>query len=93
MGAIVLVRAVNLISGYVLQKRLVMLHTRANKAAGLLLFLLPLALPFLDVNCAALPVCAAASFAAVQEGHFIRTGRDETGTPAAEPPARGGNRP
>ena len=25
----------------------------------------------------AIPVCAVATFAAVQEGHFIRTGRDE----------------
>jgi len=37
---------------------------------------LPLTLPGLDVRISGAVVCAAATFAAVQEGHFIRTGRD-----------------
>ena len=76
VGIIALARLVNIISGYVCRKKLVLLHTRANKLTGLLLFLLPLALRFLAISYVALPLCAVASFAAVQEGHFIRTGRD-----------------
>ncbi|MGN0784335.1 MAG: CDP-alcohol phosphatidyltransferase family protein [Candidatus Aphodomorpha sp.] len=74
-GIIVLVKAANVVSGYVRHKRAILLHTRANKLAGLVLFLLPLALGFADAVPAAIPACAVATFAAVQEGHFIRTGR------------------
>ncbi len=75
IGAIALARAANVVSGYVMQKRFVALHTPMNKAAGLLLFLLPLTLPFIELKYSAVPVCITAAFAAVQEGHFIRTGR------------------
>ena len=76
VGLIALLRLVNVVSGFVRRKKLVLLHTRANKLTGALLFLLPLSLGFLDISCTAVPLCALASFAAVQEGHFIRTGRD-----------------
>ena len=62
------------ISGYVMQKRFVALHTPMNKATGVLLFLLPLTLSLIELKYSAAPVCAVATFAAVQEGHFIRTG-------------------
>ena len=42
-------------------------HSNANKLTGLLLFLLPLTLPFADIRFSAALVCAAASFAAVQD--------------------------
>lgn len=76
VGLIALLRLVNILSGFVCRKKLVLLHTRANKLIGALLFLLPLSLGFLDISCTAVPLCALASFAAIQEGHFIRTGRD-----------------
>ena len=76
VGLIALLRLVNILSGFVCRKKLVLLHTRANKLTGALLFLLPLSLGFLDISCTAVPLCALASFAAIQEGHFIRTGRD-----------------
>ena len=76
VGLIALLRLVNVVSGFVRRKKLVLLHTRANKLTGALLFLLPLSLGFLDISCTAVPLCALASFAAIQEGHFIRTGRD-----------------
>ena len=60
----------------VIRKKLVLLHTGANKLTGALLFLLPLSLGFLNISYTAVPLCALASFAAIQEGHFIRTGRD-----------------
>ena len=75
IGVIALVKAVNIVSGYVMQKRFVAQHTPMNKAAGVLLFLLPLTLSLIEFKYSAVPACAAATFAAVQEGHFLRTGR------------------
>lgn len=48
-----------------------------NKVTGVLLFVLPLTFSIVPLKYSSLPVCAVATFAAVQEGHFIRTGRDE----------------
>ena len=76
VGLIALLRLVNILSGFVWRKKLVLLHTRANKLTGALLFLLPLSLGFLNIAYTAVPLCALASFAAIQEGHFIRIGRD-----------------
>jgi len=47
-----------------------------NKATGALLFLMPLTIPTVGLKCSAVVVCAAATFAAIQEGHFIRTERE-----------------
>ena len=76
VGLIALMRLLNILSGFVCRKKLVLLHTRANKLTGALLFLLPLSLGFLNIAYTAVPLCALASFAAIQEGHFIRTGRE-----------------
>lgn len=76
LAIIVLIRVMNLISGYVLRHRLVLLHTIANKATGLLLFLLPLTIQFFDIKYYAIPVCVIATFAAIQEGYYIRIRRD-----------------
>ena len=74
---IALIKAVNLHSGYILQKRFVAVHTVMNKVTGVLLFILPLTLPVVELRYSAPPVCAAATFAAIQEGHCIRTGKDD----------------
>ena len=66
---------INIVSGFIMQKRFVMLHTVMNKVTGLLLFVLPLTLPFVEIKYAAIPVCAVATFAAIQEGYFVRTGK------------------
>lgn len=75
IGLVALIKLVNLAFGCVVQKRFVAVHSRANRATGLLLFLLPLTLPFLDPSYTVPPVCVLATFAALQEGRFIRTGR------------------
>ena len=72
ISVIVLIRIVNIISGFVIQKRFVILHTVLNKLTGALLFLLPLTLQFVDLPYSAAIVCFIATFAAVQEGHYIR---------------------
>ena len=73
---IAVIKAVNIISGFVCQKKLVSEHTLMNKITGLLLFVLPLTLNYIDIKYSAAVVCAAASFAAIQEGHYIRTGKE-----------------
>ena len=76
IGIIALIKAVNIISGFAVQKKLVAVHSVMNKATGALLFLLPLTIRTVGLQYSATVVCAAATFAAVQEGHFIRTGRE-----------------
>ena len=73
---IVLIKMINMISGYVIQKSFVAIHTIMNKVTGILLFILPLTLPIVELKYSAPLVCAAATFAAIQEGHFIRTGKE-----------------
>ena len=76
IGGIALIKVVNVLSGYILQKRFVVLHTAMNKVTGVLLFILPLTLRILDLKISGGVVCAIATFAAIQEGHYIRTGRE-----------------
>ena len=74
---IALIKIIIIISGYVVQKKLVAVHSVMNKVTGVSLFILPLTFLIVPLKYLAIPVCAVATFAAVQEGHFIRTGRDE----------------
>ena len=76
IGGIALIKVVNVLSGYILQKRFVVLHTAMNKVTGVLLFILPLTLRIIDLRTSGGFVCAIATFAAIQEGHYIRTGRE-----------------
>ena len=76
IGMIALIKAVNIVSGFAVQKRFAAVYSVMNKATGVLLFLLPLAIPVLPLKYSAIVVCSAATFAAIQEGHFIRTGRE-----------------
>lgn len=73
-GAVItIIKIGNIIWGYISQKQFVSLHTVMNKITGLLLFLLPLALPFTEMNYSFIAVCSIATFAAIQEGFFIAT--------------------
>ena len=74
ISVIAAIRAVNLISGYAMRKEIVVLHTAMNKLTGVLLFVLPLTLTLIDLKYSGAVVSAVATFAAVQEGHLIRTG-------------------
>ena len=75
IAVIVIIRIVNIISGFVIQKRFFILHTIMNKLTGALLFMLPLTLQFVDLSYSAAVVCCFATFSAVQEGHYIRAGK------------------
>ena len=69
---IAVIKAVNLVSGYIMRKEIVVLHTAMNKVTGILLFVFLLTCPFIDLKYSGAIVCAAATFAAIQEGHLIR---------------------
>ena len=75
IGVIALIKIINIVSGYVIQKQFVTIHSLMNKVTGLLLFILPLTLSFINLRYSAVVVCLVATFAAIQEGHFIRTKR------------------
>ena len=70
---IALIKIIIIISGYVVQKKLVAVHSVMNKMTGVLLFILPLTFPIVPLKYLAIPVCAVTTIAAVQEGHYIRT--------------------
>ena len=76
IGIIALIKIVNIVSGFAVQKRFVAVHSAMNKATGALLFLLPLTISTVPVKTSVIVVCAAATFAAIQEGYCIRTGRE-----------------
>ena len=70
-GVIAAIKIVNQVSALIVCKRFCFPHTRANKLTGLLLFL---AVPTLFWSIIPTAIVAGvATFAAVQEGHFIRT--------------------
>ena len=70
-GVIVFIKIVNQVSALAVNKRFCFPHTGANKLTGLLLFL---AVPAMFWSVIPIAIVAAvATFAAVQEGHFIRT--------------------
>ncbi len=66
------IKVINLVSGYVMRNELVVLHTVMNKVTGMLLFVLPLTLTLIDLKYSGAVVSAVATFAAIQEGHYIR---------------------
>ena len=76
IGIIALIKVVNIVSGFAVQKTFMAVHSVMNKATGALLFLLPLTIPVLPLKYSAIVVCLAATFAAIQEGHFIRTEKE-----------------
>ena len=57
-GVIAVIKISNIIWGYISKKQFIALHTIMNKVTGLLLFLLPLTIPFLELNYLAIAVCS-----------------------------------
>jgi len=76
IAAIAVLRICNCLLAFVRWKKILFLHTLANKLTGLALFLLPLSLPFVNLQFSAAAVCALATFAAIQEGYCILSKND-----------------
>lgn len=77
-GCIFIISAIkiaNMIWGFIYKKRLVFEHTVMNKITGLLLFLLPLTLSIIELKYSANVLCIIAAFSAIQESHYIKTGK------------------
>lgn len=75
IGIISVIKVVNVILGYVIQKHFVAVHTIMNKITGGLLFIFPLSLKIIELKYSAIVVCVVAMLAAIQEGYFIRSGK------------------
>ena len=70
---IALVKIVNVISSYVVKHRVEFLHTKANKLTGFLLFIGMITIGQSYFIPVAWIVACVALFAAIQEGHLIRS--------------------
>ena len=77
IGLIAVIKAANLLFSYVYHRKKLFLHTIANKITGAMLFLTPLVLVWLSINDVLPVVCAMATFSAIQESHFMRTGKTD----------------
>jgi len=75
-GVIAMIKITNLIGGYISKKQFISMHTMMNKATGLLLFLLPLTISFVELKYPAIVVCSVATFSAIQEGLYVITDRE-----------------
>ena len=76
---IAIIKCANIIIGFAVHKRFISEHTALNKICGALLFAVPLCIgifPWQTVAILIILTCAIASFSAVQEGHYIRIGKE-----------------
>ena len=68
---IAIIKICNLIFCVAYKKKIIFLHTVMNKITGLLLFLLPLTLQFIEIKYSLIAVCIVATISAIQEGYLI----------------------
>lgn len=64
----------NIIFGFVFHKKLIFMHTVMNKVTGLMLFLLPLTIPFVDFRYSSIAVCMLATISGIWECVIIQRG-------------------
>ena len=72
IGVIAIIKVFNIISGYIVQKKLVAKHTIMNKVTGAVLFILPLTLSVVDLKYSGGFICTIAILAAIQEGLYTK---------------------
>ena len=70
---IALIKIINVICSCIYHKKLILLHTIANKITGCVLFVTPFIIVNTNSIIFEIIICSIATFAAVQEGHYIRT--------------------
>ena len=75
-GVIALIKISNIIWGYISKKQFISLHTVLNKVTGLLLFLLPLTLRFVEPIYSSAIVCFMATLSAIHEVYQTMIGKD-----------------
>lgn len=67
VGLIALIKLSCIVIEFIRMRRLASYHTVLNKAVGVMLFVLPLTLKIISINISAIPICAVAFIAAVDE--------------------------
>ena len=70
IAVIAIIKSTNIVMGFFRRKKLVVYHTVLNKITGLMLFLLPFKLQFIEPTYSFAVVCSVATIAAVQEGYY-----------------------
>ena len=73
IGLIALIKVINAISSFVVKHRIDFLHTKANKLTGFLLFIGMMVIGQSYFVPVAWAIACIALFAAIQEGHLIRS--------------------
>ena len=73
IGVIAMIKLGNAVLGLVRTKKLISPHTLLNKITGLLLFLLPVTISFVDLTYTLPIVCTIATVAAIHEVYFTYT--------------------
>ena len=76
IGVIAMMKLGNVVLGFVCTKKFVSPHTVLNKIAGLLLFLLPVTISFVDLTYTLPIVCAVATVAAIHEWYYMEKKHD-----------------
>ena len=70
IAVIAIIKFANIVFGFIRIKKLVDYHTVLNKITGLLLFLLPLTLQYIEPSYSFAIVCIMATIAAIQECYY-----------------------
>ncbi|MDY5997100.1 MAG: hypothetical protein SPJ09_00950, partial [Erysipelotrichaceae bacterium] len=68
-----IIKIINIISGYVMWHKFVTVHSMMNKITGFILFAFPFSMKIIDMRINIIILLVIATFAAIQEGHYIRT--------------------
>ena len=76
IALIAITKIFNIAFVFIRKKKLISIHSVANKITGLALFLLPLTLALLDATYSVAAVCALATIAAVGEAWFVVKGEE-----------------
>lgn len=74
VAVIAAVKMGNIILGFIKNKKLTAQHTVMNKITGLLLFFLPLTMPFIELKYSAAVACVMAAVSAIQEMYCTVSG-------------------
>ena len=68
---IALIKVINAVSGYIMHKKFMAVHSIMNKVTGFLLFIFPLTLEVIDIKYSGIIICILATFSAIHEGYNI----------------------
>ena len=71
IAVITVIKLGNILSGYIIHKKLTAVHSVINKAAGGLCFILPFTVSFIDIRYSAAVVCTVTAAAAIHESCIV----------------------